>query len=202
VTAKQPAAHAGGRPRDPQSGTAFIDAVLSLVGEGATLSGLSLVTIADRAGISRNSLYRRWKTKEALYLDVLASINRPLPELAGRSARQDVIELIAVLVERTLDRRASQMLRALNAEAEAFPDLHRRYFRDIVAPRRRAMNDALCRGVASGEIRSDVDVDLISEVLVSPILARLARGETDGLDPRETSERITSLVFAGATPRD
>jgi AcrR family transcriptional regulator len=201
VTAPQLAARAGGRPRDPQSDTAFIDAVLSLVGEGATLSGLSLVTIADRAGISRNSLYRRWKTKEVLYLDVLASINRPLPELAGHSAREDVTDLLAVLVERTLDRRASQMLRALNAEAEAFPDLHRRYFQDIVAPRRRAMNDALCRGVASGEIRSDVDVDRISEVLVSPILARLARGETDGLDPREMSEWVTSLVFAGATPR-
>jgi AcrR family transcriptional regulator len=169
--------------------------------EGATLSGLSLVMIADRAGISRNSLYRRWKTKEALYLDVLASINRPLPTLAGESARADVIELLGVLVERTLDQRVNSMLRALNVEAAAFPDLHRSYYRDMVAPRRQVMDDALRRGVASGEIGSDFDVDVISEVLVSPILARLARGETQDLDPREFSELITSVVFAGATPR-
>ncbi len=201
MRAPQTAVHAGGRPRDPQSDAAFVDAVLSLVGQGATLSGLSLVTIANHAGISRNSLYRRWKTKEALYLDVLASINKPLPEPKRHSAREDVTQLLAALVERTLDRRASRMLRALNAEAEAFPDLHRRYFQDIVAPRRNAMNDALHRGVDSGEIRSDIDVDLISEVLVSPILTRLSRDDIDGLDPTETSERIISLVFAGATPR-
>ena len=72
-----------GRQRDPQTDVDLIEAVLDLVGAGATLSGLSLVTIAKHAGVSRNSLYRRWKTKDALYLDVLDSINRPLPEFAA-----------------------------------------------------------------------------------------------------------------------
>jgi AcrR family transcriptional regulator len=103
----EPLARAGGRQRDPQTDAALIEAVLDLVGAGATLSGLSLSAIAEHAGVSRNSLYRRWKTKEALYLDVLASVNKPLPELAGRSARQDVAEMLALLVERTLDRRCS-----------------------------------------------------------------------------------------------
>ena len=69
-----------GRRRDERADVAIIDAVLDLVSDGATLSGLSLVTIAKTAGVSRNSVYRRWKTKDELYLDVLASINRKLPE--------------------------------------------------------------------------------------------------------------------------
>lgn len=190
-----------GRRRDERAGAALIDAVLDLVSDGATLSGLSLVTIAKTAGVSRNSLYRRWKTKDALYLDVLESINRPLPGLAGRSAREDVTALLAVLIERVLDKRASHMLRALNAEAEEFPELHRRYFDEIVAPRRDAMNAALQRGVAAGEVRPDVDVDLLSDVLVSPVLAAMASGNTEDLDPAQTSRSITALVFAGAEPR-
>jgi Tetracyclin repressor-like, C-terminal domain len=93
------------------------------------------------------------------------------------------------------------MLRALNAEAEGFPEPHRRYFDEIVAPRRDAMNQALRRGIAAGEIRPDVDVDLLSELLVSPILARMASGNTEDLDPALTSRSIAALVFAGATPR-
>jgi AcrR family transcriptional regulator len=53
----------GGRQRDPQTDIAAVEAVLDLVSTGATLSGLSLVAIAKHAGVSRNSLYRRWKTK-------------------------------------------------------------------------------------------------------------------------------------------
>src|ERR1700677_1794300 len=129
----------GGRQRDPQTDMALIEAVLGLVSEGATLSGLSLVSIASHAGVSRNSLYRRWKTKDALYLDVLDSINRPLPDFSDRSAFDDVVNHLATLVERIIDKRASRMQRALMAEVEAFPELQRRYFEEIVGPRREAM---------------------------------------------------------------
>src|ERR1700722_10143641 len=121
----------GGRQRAPQTDVALIEAVLDLVNAGATLSGLSLVTIAKHAGVSRNSLYRRWKTKDDLYLDVLTAINRPLPEFSGGSTFDALVAHLAVLTERTLDKRASHILRALNAEAEMFPELHRRYFEEI-----------------------------------------------------------------------
>jgi AcrR family transcriptional regulator len=191
----------GGRQRDAATDGAIIDAVLDMVSAGATLTGLSLVTIAKQAGVSRGSVYRRWKTKDELYLDVLATINRPLPPLAGLSARDDLAALMRVLVERVLDKRSSHVLRALNAEAEAFPLLHRRYFDEVVAPRRAAMNDALKRGVDRGEIRPDIDLDLVSELLVSPILARMASGTTEGLDPEQTSRQITDLVMAGAAAK-
>jgi AcrR family transcriptional regulator len=191
----------GGRQRDPLTDTALIEAVLDLVGAGATLSGLSLVAIANHAGVSRNSLYRRWKTKDALYLDVLDSINRPLPDFSGLTAFDDVVNHLATLVDRTIDKRASRMQRALLAEVETFPELQRRYFEEIVAPRREAMYAALRRGIASGEIRADVDVVFMTEVLVGPILARMATGLIDGLDPVETSRRITQVVFDGARPR-
>jgi AcrR family transcriptional regulator len=188
----------GGRQRDPAADAAIIDAVLDMIASGATLSGLSLVTIARQAGVSRNSVYRRWKTKEELYLDVLAGIQRPVPPLAGTSTRDDLIGLLRILAERVVDKRSSSMLRALNGEAAAFPELHRRYFEEIVAPRREAMNSVLRRGVERGEIRPDVDVELVSEILVGPLLTRMASGATDQLDPAQTSRQITDLILNGA----
>ncbi|WP_371523150.1 TetR/AcrR family transcriptional regulator [Kitasatospora sp. NBC_01300] len=179
-----------------------------MVASGATLSGLSLVTIAKQAGVSRNSVYRRWKTKDELYLDVLETINepRPLPADADADAdvdadtRADLAVLLRALAERVVDERASSMLRALNAEAATFPRLHSRYFEEIVAPRRNAMNHVLRRGVERGEIRPDIDLDLVSELLVSPLLARMASGSTDQLDPERASRRIIDLVLDGAAP--
>src|ERR1700722_17592694 len=80
-------ARTAGRKRDPRTDAVVIEAVLDLVKGGATLSGLSLVTIAEHAGVSRNSLYRRWKAKDDLYLDVLDALGKPLPRVEGRTAR-------------------------------------------------------------------------------------------------------------------
>jgi AcrR family transcriptional regulator len=190
-----------GRKRDPRTDVAVVEAVLDLIAAGATLSGLSLVTIAERAGVSRNSLYRRWKTKDLLYLDVLDAINPPLPEFSGPTAFDDVADLLAVLIERTIDKRASSMLRALLAESGSFPELHRRYFEEIVRPRREVMYRAIRRGVACGELRPDIDVAFMNDVLVGPVLARMGSGAFDDLGPIETSRRITRLVFDGARPR-
>ncbi|MFI6047693.1 TetR/AcrR family transcriptional regulator [Nocardia sp. NPDC051321] len=190
-----------GRQRDPRTDLAAVDAVLDLVAAGATLSGLSLVTIAERAGVSRNTLYRRWKTKDDLYLDVLGAINRPLPGFDGPTARDDMIAQLAVLIERAIDGRASGMVRALLAEAAAFPEVHRRYFDEVVTPRREAMYRTIRRGIAAGEIRADADVALVNEMLTGPILARAGSGATEDLDPAETSRRIVDLVLEGIHSR-
>jgi len=157
--------------------------------------------VAKQAGISRTALYRRWNSKEDLYLDVLVKINLPLPELPGRSAYEDVTIVLARLIERASDQRAGQMFRALNAEAAAFPELRRRYYEDVVSPDREIMYEALRRGVATGEIRGDLNVSLVSELLVSPVIARLSRGDLANADPRASAEEIASAVFAGVTPR-
>jgi AcrR family transcriptional regulator len=200
TTSKTPS-HAGGRPRNPESDQAIINAVLDLVSDGASLSGLSLVTIASEAGVSRNALYRRWKSKEDLYLDVLATIGPSHPEISEGSAFDDIVAHLASLIRRTLNRRSNQLLRALNAEAEAFPKLYRRYFEEIVAPRRIAMNEALRRGMQTGELRTDLDVEFATDLLTSPVLVRMFRGDIESLDPETMSREITSLVFFGAVPR-
>jgi AcrR family transcriptional regulator len=191
----------GGRKRDPRTEGAAIDAVLDLVSAGATLSGLSLVTIAEHVGVSRNSLYRRWKTKDELYLGVLDAINKPLPQPDGPTVRDDLAAQLAILIERTRDQRAGCMLRALVAEAGAFPELYRRYFEEIVTPRRKVMGRLIRQGIASGEIRPGIDVAFVNEMIVGPILARMGSEATDDLDPEEMSRRIIDFAYEGIQAR-
>ena len=57
------------------------------------------------------------------------------------------------------------------------------------------------RGIATGEIRPDVDVAFANEMLVGPIPARMGDEATADLDPEETSRRITAVVFDGIRAR-
>ena len=82
------------------------DAVLEMVSEGATLSSLSFVSIAHHAGVSRNSIYRRWKSKERLFVDVVKSIARAVPELVEHSARENLVTILDFAFARDMDPRA------------------------------------------------------------------------------------------------
>jgi AcrR family transcriptional regulator len=199
-TTERTAERTAGRQRDARTDRALIEAVLDLVAEGFTLSGLSLVAIADRAGVSRNSLYRRWKTKDALYLDVLASVKQAGRPLPGTSVRDDIVEVLTNLAERCQDPRGNQMMRALSAEARLFPDLQHRYFDEVVGPRRATLLAVIERGISTGEIAADVDAHLAGELLVSPLLMRVWSWGTDGRDPRSIAQHMTDQVFAGIGP--
>ena len=123
--------------------------------------------------------------------------NKPLPEFGHPTACENLAVYLGTLVERVLDRRASSVLRALQAEAQVFPELHRRYFSEIIAARRATVYGIVQRGIDAGEIRPDVDIEFVSELLVAPILARMASGATESLDPEATGRRIVDYVYSG-----
>jgi len=182
-----------GRPRSTETHTAVCQAVVRLVEGGATLSSLSFVSIAQATGVSRNSLYRRWKSKEQLYSDVVRSIRHQLPELSEQSARDNLIVLMGVMHDRDPARPEQQMERAIVSEAKAFPDLLELYETEIVAPLEFAIKRAIRRGKETGEIRSDVDEGLFCDALVTYAFAWSS-------SDRSTSRRIVELVFDGVAP--
>ena len=72
-----------GRPRDPAVDRAILESARSvLASKGFT--GASMDEIARQAGVGKDALYRRWKSKEELVqhlLRVLSEQNVPVPEL-------------------------------------------------------------------------------------------------------------------------
>src|SRR5579884_3583963 len=49
---------------------------------------LTFTTVAERAGVSRNTLYRHWATREALVTDVLLRYHQPARPANGASSRR------------------------------------------------------------------------------------------------------------------
>ncbi len=189
-----------GRPRSPGVHHVIVDGVLDLIGGGATLTSLSLVDVARRTGISRNSIYRRWHSKDELFSDVVKSMTRPLPDLTKQSARENLVTLMDVSFDRVTDQRERRMAETIVAEAQNFPDLHEQYLAEIVAPLNHAMKLAIRRGKEIGEIRPDIDENLLCDVLVSCTFAQSSTNFTEGLDLESANRRKIDLVFDGVSP--
>jgi len=190
---------ARGRPRSSRTHAVVCDAVLDLVRSGATLSSLSLVSIAQNTGISRNSIYRRWKTKEQLYSDVVKSMRCQAPDLTEQSARENVNVVMKTLAGVTA-RSNGRMERAILFEASHFPELHEQYLLEVVAPMGHAVKSAIRRGKETGEIRADVDENLLTEVLLTTVIFAMPSNDGTDADVEEMSRRTIDLVFDGVSP--
>ncbi|KNB52839.1 TetR/AcrR family transcriptional regulator C-terminal ligand-binding domain-containing protein [Streptomyces caatingaensis] len=188
-----------GRPRSAAVGTAVIESVLRLLEQGVTVSELSMERIAREAGVGKATVYRRWAGKEALMLDVLRSMEESSPRLTGASVRDDLVALLDFLRRRGLAKRSSAVLRTVVAQVQAQPRIWKEYHDTVVSARREAFLAVLRRGIASGEVRGDVDPELLVDLFVSPMVARAVLCEWSEL-PEGLAERIVDTVLEGVRP--
>ncbi|MFI8179558.1 TetR/AcrR family transcriptional regulator [Actinacidiphila glaucinigra] len=187
---------ARGRPRSAAADTAIIEAVLSLLEEGATIADLSMERIARAAGVGKATVYRRWAGKNALMLDVMKSVDEQTPRLAGRSVRDDLVTCVEFIRRRALVKRSSALLRNVIAQAQNEPELWAAYHDTVIAARRAQVGEVLRRGVRTGELRADIDPELLGDLFLGPMLSR-SMLRPDAALPEGLSELIVDAVLQG-----
>ncbi len=167
-----------GRPRSVEADRAIIAAVLEEV-IAVGIDGLSIEQVAARAGVAKATIYRRWPNKEALLLDAVTGVQVELPTVAGTSARDDLVLLVDSMRRRIADAvqpgesMASRLYPCMIAEGVRHPEIAAKYKQIVVEQRREAVRAVIRRGVANGELRSDLDVETMLLLLVAPMLVQL-----------------------------
>jgi AcrR family transcriptional regulator len=197
-TAAAEAARRPGRPRSEQADQAIIDAALSLFAESGP-DGLCIERVAARAGVGKATIYRRWRGKEDLLLDAIAALKAPLPEPAGRSAREDLMTLLEAMCLDTADPRRARQFALLLGEGAKYPRLMARYMETVLEPRREVIREVLRRGIATGELRPDLDVDTALFMLIGAVVAR--RGHEQQAVPPDYPERVVDELLRGLAVR-
>ncbi|MEV8630454.1 TetR/AcrR family transcriptional regulator [Streptosporangium sp. NPDC051023] len=195
-------ARPAGRPRSARAEKAIIDATLDLIGESTSLGELSIEAIAARAGVGKTTIYRRWSNKEDLVVDALATLKAPLPRLAGRSLREDLIACVEVFLHEACDARSRCVMNIAMNEFERHPRLVKRIRQAAIEPRRAALTALLQRGIATGELRADLDVPVALAALIGTVVWYVR-----GLDPDHqviqegVVEQVVDHLLGGLTPR-
>ena len=165
------AQRAVGRPRDPDLDDAILDATIALLAQEG-FSRMSIEQVAARAGVGKPTIYRRWSSKVEL---VIAALSRPRPErsVSGEgTVRERLTGLIEELCVSVRREPAKSLLAALVAEIPRNPELAAAVREVFLAKRRETAFALLREGIAAGELRADLDLELASDVLVGPVMIR------------------------------
>jgi AcrR family transcriptional regulator len=194
-----PAAPVRGRPRSETAERAIVEGVMKLLEDGVPLAELSIERIARTAGVGKATIYRRWNGKEELFVDVVRAAEPADPALPGTSMRDDLVAMLEQLRRRTLLTRSSVLLHNVFAQMKSSPKIWAAYQASVIEPRRRLQREVLRRGQANGEIRADIDVELLNDLVVGPMLVRTVMRPDADL-PEGLSERIVDTLLEGLRP--
>jgi AcrR family transcriptional regulator len=182
-----------GRPRDLEAAQAILDKTLVLL-EKHGYEGLGVDAVAAAAGVAKTTIYRHWSSKPEL----VAAAARPLfQELAEAPLRGNVhAELVQLLeyVRSLMSGRSGRILRILLREAGPHAPVN-----ELVQPaiyrRRRLFAQVLNRAIARGELRADLDQELVVDLLLGPLWVRATM--TAAPIPADLPEQVVDGVLRG-----
>ncbi|WP_267244053.1 TetR/AcrR family transcriptional regulator [Streptomyces sp. PR69] len=161
-----------GRPRDERIDAAVPEAVLRILNE-VGYSGLTMEAVATLAGTSKPALRRRWRSRQHLVVDVLATTMGTTPTPDTGCTHCDLIAGIGTLSRSFTTAVGRRALPALVADLASDPELESEFLSKFFHPRRASTAEALRRGIRRGDIRADADIDLLLDMLASTTYYRV-----------------------------
>lgn len=193
-----------GRPRSEKAHTAILEAAAELL-LARGLSAVSMDAVAQRAGVSKATIYRWWPTKETLALDALYSewaAARPYPRDTG-ALRGDLLSLLRPWARLAGSRPYGRVIAALITEAQTDPAFAAEYRERFVEPRRDLARAIFRRAIQRGEIPADTKIEVALDLLYGPLYHRLLHGHAP-LNERFVRDVIDTALdgIAGTRGRD
>jgi AcrR family transcriptional regulator len=165
-----------GRPRSDATRAAILRAAYDLLGE-AGLGGFTIEGVASRSGVARTTIYRWWPSKGALAMEgFLAGMSADLHAPMTGSVvadMQSMLRRLAGLMRGTVGR----IMASIVAEGQSDPGTIEAYMDGFVKPRRAEVMALMERGIASGELRADLDVEIVLYNLFGALYLRLLMHE-------------------------
>jgi AcrR family transcriptional regulator len=150
--------------------------------------------VAARAGVGKATIYRRFADKDDLVLAAVEAVKPRPPEPAGESVRDDLIAIVRHVV-RIREGMAGQIMPCMVPELQR-PGRLRDLYLKLVEDRRDVTRSVLRRGIATGELRPDTDVELAAILLAAPTTMS-SLGFSPRLDSEELAERTVDTVLRG-----
>lgn len=157
-----------GRPRDPDMDQVILRATIELLSEVGYVH-VTVAEVARRAGVSKPAIYRRWSKKSQLVVEAMVTQMRPGKDNASGSAAGDLRALTEQLIDVLTGTALGRVLPGLVAEMVSDPELAASYRDLIIRPNQRQWRAAVERGIASGELSEETDVDFVLNALAGPL---------------------------------
>ena len=181
--AEEAPARGRGRPRSVEADQAILHATLRMLGTQG-VAGTTIEGVAADAGVGKTTIYRRWPTKTDLIRASISDIvPRGDPPDTGSMAG-DMAALAETQQRRLADSGLAGIVPRVLAESMSDPELHQDFVDRVVNPFRELLRLFIERGIERGELRPDLEVEPLVDLLHSiPIYKILmSRGDPASLE--------------------
>lgn len=161
-----------GRPRSEETKKNILSAAYQMLIE----CGFQTVTvegIAKRAGVSKATIYKWWSNKAAVVLDAFFEASAsllPIPDTGF--VEKDLFTQMNNLTSFFLSDQG-KAITELIAEGQFDSNIADEFRNRYIIPRRKITNELLVRGIQRKQLRSDLDVELLIDLLYAPIFYRI-----------------------------
>jgi AcrR family transcriptional regulator len=151
--------------------------------------------LAQRAGVSKATIYRRWPSKEILVLQALQSAMQPLDDVDTGGVVEDLRLCLGQMIARMSKKdRMNDVLPHL-IEMATHDTTLRSSVDDYVQNRRVPVLKVLERAIGRGELPADTDIELVLDALLGPLIYR--RLLSGGVLDADFLDRLIVLVLPG-----
>ncbi len=170
-----PPSPARGRPRDPRTRAAILAAARALLERGG-LTAVSIEAIAQKAGVSRPTIYRYWSNAPAVAMAAFLEATGA-PE-AARSARTPYAALRAQLqaVADAFAAPTGRSVAAMVAAAQSETELAKAFRHEFITRNRDATRLLLERCIEDKLVAPPADMELALDLIFGPLFYRLLMG--------------------------
>ena len=187
-----------GRPRSEAVDRAIAEATIAILQEDG-YEGLTMAGVAQRAGVSTATLYRRFTGKVDLVVGALTALKPDAHAIDTGSLEGD---LRAMVVETcgALQTSIGQLMRSLVGEMQRNEELAAAVRERLVASRVEAAQQMLGAAVARGEIEPPADPTVVLDMFSGPFIIRHLLGTATYTD--YVGEEIVKFTMRmlGASP--
>lgn len=184
-------------PRPNSSTDEILITTIQLIAE-LDVPGVSVDMVAERAGVSKATIYRRWPSRDDLMFEAMTYIKYPQADPDTGSVKADLAILLSDLVH-FLNRPDGGKVYAsfLNA---ALRNSKLAELRSEVSRKARIVyRTAIERGISRGELRSDTKTNLLIEILIAPFVYRRVGSPEDV--PEDIIADVIDIALSGFLAR-
>jgi AcrR family transcriptional regulator len=164
-----------GRPRDPRTRAAILTAARALLEKGG-LTAVTIEAIADKAGVSRPTIYRYWPNAPAVAM--AAFLEASGAPAAGKASRSPLAALRAQLhaIADAFAAPTGRSVAAMIAAAQSETELAKAFRNEFIARNRDAARILIERCIEDRLVVAPADIDLALDLIFGPLFYRLLMG--------------------------
>src|SRR3954452_579696 len=165
-------AAAAARPRiEGDREQQILDAALDVLAD-VGYDRLTMDAVASRAKASKATLYRRWNSKAKLVVESLARMKTAPVVPDSGDLHTDLLMAFCGMGGLT-DHDTTSTLGAVITAVNTDPEFAHEFREQVVAPKSRVSRTVFERALARGDLRPDIDLDLVVPALAGIVLHRV-----------------------------